>query len=244
MLGCRWAKTSGRIVAGAALVIGLGARGAEASLVKSDGSPPLLMPGTLLVEAGERSDGAAPAHAATKIGRAVADTKVSPRTCSAAVVQVPNVGIRIVTAGHCADHRSLEVLDEQHHAAPVAQLDAREGVDLAALEMEGTIPWKGLVMRSAATVHVGERLCAWHLRREDAAIARERICGRVVRQQPRAGAAPLLVMNHPYPAGTSGSALVDHNGRVVGIVVASTGFGGLAEPIDEVLRLPLEKARR
>src|SRR6185295_5828014 len=100
------------------------------------------------------------------------------------------------------------------------------------------IPWRGLVMRSATTVPVGERLCAWHLRRNDAAIARERICGRVVRHEPRAGAAPLLVMNHPYPAGTSGSALVDRAGRVVGIVVASTGLSGLAEPIEGVLKLP------
>ena len=66
----------------------------------------------------------------------------------------------------------------------------------------------------------------------------------MLRQELRRGAAPLLVMNHPYPAGTSGSALVDSAGRVVGIVVASTGVTGLAEPIDEVLRLPHQKARR
>jgi hypothetical protein len=45
-------------------------------------------------------------------------------------------------------------------------------------------------------------------------------------------------MNHPYPAGTSGSALVDREGRVVGIVIASTGVTGLAEPIEGVLVLP------
>jgi hypothetical protein len=44
-------------------------------------------------------------------------------------------------------------------------------------------------------------------------------------------------MSHPYPAGTSGSALVDRRGRVVGIVVASTGYAGLAEPIEGVLRI-------
>jgi Trypsin-like peptidase domain len=163
---------------------------------------------------------------------------MTPRTCAAAAVRVPHLGTRIVTARHCADHRSLEVLDEQHQVTPVGQLDARGGVDLAVLEMDGVIPWRGLEMRSASTVPVGERLCAWHMRRDDAGIARERICGRVVRHEQRAGGAPLLVMNHPYPAGTSGSALVDRAGRVVGIVVASTGLTGLAEPIDEVLRLP------
>jgi hypothetical protein len=45
-------------------------------------------------------------------------------------------------------------------------------------------------------------------------------------------------MNHPYPAGTSGSALVDREGRVVGIVVASNGITGVAEPIEGVLKLP------
>ncbi len=228
---------------GAAVVVGTGGGGAEASLVKHLGSPPLVMPGTLLVEAGERLDGFSPAGVASKVARAVADTKVSPRTCSAAAVRVPHWGTRIVTARHCADHRSLEVIDEQHQVTPVDQIDARGDIDLAVLEMEGPIPWQGLVIRSATTVAVGERLCAWHMRRDEAGIARERICGRVMRHQPRDGGAPLLVMNHPYPAGTSGSALVDRAGRVVGIVVASTGLTGLAEPIDEVLRLPLPRAR-
>lgn len=238
MLGFRWAKMSARILAGAVLVLGGGSGSVEASLRKRDGSPPLVLPGTLLVEAGERLGGPLPASSPLPTARTVADSKASPRSCAAAVVVVPGVGKRIVTAGHCADHRSLEVLDEQHEATPMKQIDARAGVDLAVLQMDGPIAWPGLVMRSASSVPIGERLCAWHMRRVDAGIARERICGRVVRREPRAIGAPLLVMNHPYPAGTSGSALVDHAGRVVGIVVASTGLTGLAEPIDELLRLP------
>jgi hypothetical protein len=217
--------------------------GADASLDKQDGSPPLVMPGTLLVEAGDRVDGPASVSAPSKAARTVADSKMTPRTCAAAVVSVPRIGTRIVTARHCGDHRSLEVMDERHQVTPVAQIDAREGVDLAVLETGHEIPWRGLPMRSATTVEMGERLCAWHLRRGGGGIVRDRICGRVAGRSAREVGAPLLVMNHPFPAGTSGSALVDRAGRVVGIVVASTGLTGLAEPIDEVLRLPAPKSR-
>jgi hypothetical protein len=243
MLGCSWARTTARILAGAVVVIGAGAGGAEASLTKQSGSPPLVMPGTLLVEAGDRLDSPPPPGTAPKNARAVADTKMSPRTCSAAAVLVPHIGTRIVTARHCADHRRLAVLDDEHQLTPIEEVDAAGDIDLSVLEMAGPAPWQGLAMRSAATVTVGERLCAWRMRRGDTDLVRERICGRLVRRERRSFGAPLLVMNHPYPAGTSGSALVDRAGRVVGIVVASTGLTGLAEPIDEVLRLPPPKAR-
>jgi hypothetical protein len=243
MQGFCGAKTGARILAIALLAVGATVGGAEASLVKQDGSPPLIMPGTLLVEAGERVEASSAARPPSKTARTVADAKRTPRTCAAAAVQVPGVGTRLVTARHCADHRMLEVLDEEHQVSPVAQIDAREGVDLAILEMQGVIPWRGLVMRSAASVAVGERLCAWHLRRGENGIVRDRICGRVARREQRGRGEPLLIMNHPYPAGTSGSALVDRAGRVVGIVVASTGLTGIAEPIDEVLRFPLPKGR-
>jgi hypothetical protein len=210
---------------------------AEASLVKTGGSPPLVMPNTLLVETGEHT-------AASAVGggpgqaRPVANVKQSPRTCSAAAVRIPSQGTRIVTARHCADHRSLEVLDEEHRVTPVDQVDAAGEVDLSVLEVAGKVPWPGLEMRSASSVVVGERLCAWRMQRGPSGILRERICAKVLRRDERPGAAPLLVMGHPYPAGTSGSALVDREGRVVGIVVASTGLTGLAEPIDGVLTLP------
>jgi hypothetical protein len=154
-------------------------------------------------------------------------------------VRVPHQGTRIVTARHCADHRSLEVLDDDHLVTPIYQVDATGEVDLSVLELGKKVPWPGLEMRPAASVSAGERLCAWRMRRSLSGIFRERICGRLVRREARPGASPLLVMNHPYPAGTSGSALVDREGRVVGIVVASTGLTGLAEPIEGVLMLPL-----
>jgi len=210
---------------------------AEASLVKAGGSPPLVMPNTLLVEAGEPI-GPAPAGVAPNQARPVSNVKQSPRICSAVAVRIPSQGTRIVTARHCADHRSLEVLDEDHRVTPVDQVDAGGDVDLSVLEVAGKVPWPGLEMRSAATVVVGERLCAWRMQRGPSGILRERICAKVLRRDERPGAAPLLVMGHPYPAGTSGSALVDREGRVVGIVVASTGLTGLAEPIDAVLTLP------
>jgi hypothetical protein len=243
MPGYRWARTSARVLAAFAVILA-SAVGADASLDKQDGSPPLVMPGTLLVEAGERVDGSSSARAASKSARTVADAKMSPRTCAAAAVSIPRIGTRIVTARHCGDHRMLEVIDEQHQLTPVAEVDARQGVDLAVLETGSAVPWPGLVMRSASTVQMGERLCAWHLRRGSGGIVRDRICGRVAGREAREVGAPLLIMNHPYPAGTSGSALVDRAGRVVGIVVASTGLTGIAEPIDEVLRFPASKAHR
>jgi hypothetical protein len=211
---------------------------AEASLVKPDGSPPLVMPNTLLVEAGERGAAAPTAAPSGSNARPVTHAKQSPRTCSAAAVRVPHQGTRIVTARHCADHRSLEVLDEKYHVTPSRQVDAEGEVDLSVLEVSGKIPWSGLEMGSAANVAIGDRLCAWRMWRSGSGIVRERICARLVRRDDRPGVDPLMVMNHPYPAGTSGSALVDREGRVVGIVVASTGYAGLAEPIDGILHLP------
>jgi S1-C subfamily serine protease len=211
---------------------------AHASLVKTEGSPPLLMPNTLLVEAGERIGASPESEVKGTAARPVANVKRSSRTCSAAAVKIPHQGTRIVTARHCADHRALEVLDEEHHVTPVQQVDAAGEVDLSVLEVAGKVPWPGLEMGSSASVPIGERLCAWRMRRGVSGITRERICAKVTRREERSGADPLFVMNHPYPAGTSGSALVDRDGRVVGIVVASTGLTGLAEPIEGVLKLP------
>lgn len=211
--------------------------GAGASLVKPNGSPPLVMPNTLLVESEEQRTEKAE-MVVSGATRPAQHGKHSPRTCSAAAVRVPDRGTRIVTARHCADHRNVEVLDEAHHLTPIRQIDAAGEVDLSVLEVEGKVPWEGFEMASAASVPIGDRLCAWHMWRGPSGILRERICARLVRRQERVGADPILVLNHPYPAGTSGSALVDRDGRVVGIVVASTGVSGLAEPIDGVLKLP------
>jgi hypothetical protein len=213
------------------------AAGAGASLVKPSGSPPLVMPNTLLVESDEpRSEKAE--LIVSGATRPALHGKHSPRTCSAAAVRIPDRGTRIVTARHCADHRTVAVLDEEHHLTPIRQVDAAGEVDLSVLEVEDKVPWEGFDMASAASVPIGARLCAWHMWRGPSGILRERICAQLVRRQERVGADPLLVLNHPYPAGTSGSALVDREGRVVGIVVASTGVSGLAEPIDGVLKLP------
>ena len=211
---------------------------AHASLVKPDGSPPLVMPNTLMVEAGERLVPATAKTTPANVARPIANVKHAPRTCSAVAVRIPHQGTRIVTARHCADHRSLEVLDEEHHVTPIEQVDAGGEVDLSVLELGGQVPWPGLEMAPAASVPIGDRLCAWRMHRGISGITRERICARLVRRVDRPGADPLLVMNHPYPAGTSGSALVDREGRVVGIVVASDGITGVAEPIEGVLKLP------
>jgi len=231
----RWMKRgTAALAAGLALV---DAPGAGASLVKPNGSPPLVMPNTLLVESDEpRSEKAE--MLVSGVMRPARHEKRSPRTCSAAAVRVPERGTRIVTARHCADHRNVEVADEQHRLTPIRQVDAAGEVDLSVLEADGKLPWEGFEMATAASVPIGARLCAWHMRRGPTGILRERICAQLIRRQERASADPLLVMNHPYPAGTSGSALVDREGRVVGIVVASTGISGLAEPIDGILKLP------
>jgi hypothetical protein len=231
----RWMKR-GTIALAAAMAV-VDAHVADASLVKPSGSPPLVMPNTLLVESDEpRTEKAE--LLVSGVVRPAAHQKHSPRTCSAAAVRIPERGTRIVTARHCADHRNVEVLDEEHHLTPIRQIDAAGEVDLSVLEVDGKVPWEGFEMASAANVQIGERLCAWHLWRGQSGLSRERICAQLVRRQERVGADPLLVLNHPYPAGTSGSALVDREGRVVGIVVASTGVSGLAEPIDGVLKLP------
>jgi hypothetical protein len=231
----RWMRRSASALLATIAVVG--SQGADASLVKPNGSPPLVMPNTLLVESDEPRTEKAELLVSGAV-RPASHEKHSPRTCSAAAVRVPERGTRIVTARHCADHRNVEVLDEAYHLTPIRQIDAAGEVDLSVLEVDGKVPWEGFEMASAASVPIGERLCAWHLWRGQAGLSRERICAQLIRRQERAGADPLLVLNHPYPAGTSGSALVDREGRVVGIVVASTGVSGLAEPIDGVLKLP------
>jgi hypothetical protein len=63
-------------------------------------------------------------------------------------------------------------------------------------------------------------------------------------RQARAEATSLLVMSHPYPLGTSGSPLVDAEGRAVGVVVASDGLAGFAEPIESVFALAISSKKK
>ncbi len=202
---------------------------AHGSLVKPNGSPPLEMPNTLGIETRPPKTPARPGNALN-----TASTSATTGRCAASAVRLARSGVRIVTAKHCAAE-VLEVFDERHRVVPVGRSFVGNDVDLALLDVRGTLPWRGLEPRKCATLQVGERLCAWRFERAASGVSRERICGRVVRLSPRAGAPPLIELNHPYPPGTSGSALVDRDGRIAGVVVASNTDVGVAEPIDTVL---------
>src|SRR4051794_9580566 len=100
-----------------ALLVALAATAAPtdaafASLVKSDGSLPLVMPNTLAIETeGDADSSSVPA-------------KASAGSCAAAAIRLPHAGTRIVTARHCAKQHMLEVFDEQHHMVPLGAEDA------------------------------------------------------------------------------------------------------------------------
>jgi hypothetical protein len=249
MLRRRW------VVAGAlsCLVSGLavaGVNGETASVFKSDRTLPLVSANTLLLEAqepvpnagpaNERADGSRPGGAEP---HPVVLAKRHAKTCSAAAVRIPRRGVRIVTAWHCAEE-ALELFDGQTWLLPLATAKARDGIDLAVLDFGSGPGWPGLVMRSSSTVPLGERLCAWRVSRGPWGLRRERICARDVARKARAVGSPWLVMSHPYPPGTSGSPLVDVDGRAVGVVVASDGLVGFAEPIEGVLSIPAAPRER
>jgi hypothetical protein len=162
------------------------------------------------------------------------NTRSARGSCAASAIRLPKLGPKLVTARHCASE-VLAVYDEEHRVKPIGRTDARDDVDIATLDVPGKLPWSGLEPRSATKLEIGERLCAWRLEQRATGLARERICARFVRSIERPHGPPLLVMSHPYPRGTSGSALVDRKGLVVGVVVASTGEEGIAEPIDTLL---------
>jgi hypothetical protein len=194
---------------------------------------------TLLLEAGEQVGAPAPAGAVARQAPFESDephpllrAKQRTRTCSAFAVKIPRRGVRIVTALHCAEHHAIELFDGQRRLMSRARFKSIAGLDLALLDVGRELPWEGLAMRPAANVPLGERLCAWRMLREPRGLRREKICARVIARKPRAAFEPWLVMSHPYPQGTSGSPLVDAEGRVVGVVVASDGLAGFAEPIE------------
>jgi hypothetical protein len=179
---------------------------------------------------GETRGGEAPASDAP-----IVSAKFHPKTCSAAAVQIPNRGVRVVTAAHCSGD-GLSLFDGRHWLEPRSTWRASDGSDLALLDF--AVPaWSGLPTRSSTSVAIGERLCAWRVTRHDDRLHRESICARLVDRKSRPDGQPLLVTSHPYPCGTSGSPLVDVEGRAVGVVVASNGLVGFAEPIEAVLAI-------
>jgi hypothetical protein len=245
MLGRRWAA-----VGALSCVFVFARRGVRAetpSSMKADIPPPVVEANTLLLEtedllapAIDPNVGATDAElsAEPEPGPLVM-AKYHPKACSAAAVRMPHGGVRVVTASHCAAE-DLAIFDGRHWQKPRATAKASDGSDLAVLDFRGAA-WPGLVPRPAASVPLGERLCAWRVSRGPRGLQRESICARLIERKEGGGGRPILVMSHPYPSGTSGSPLVDAQGRAVGVVVASDGVSGFAEPIEAVFsigRLP------
>jgi len=233
-------------LSGLAYSLAASAHAGDAAFLKSDEALPVVASNTMLLE-GEASfvrpavlrssGGAEPVDDADPPSHLAA--KYHARTCSAAAIRIPGNGVRLVTALHCTDEANLELFDGQRSIRPRVSRRGLAGIDVALLDLPAPNGWAGLATRPASSVPFGERLCAWRMSRGSAGLKRERICARLMSRQSRAGANPLLVMSHPYPLGTSGSPLVDVEGRAVGVVVASDGLAGFAEPIESVFALAL-----
>jgi hypothetical protein len=127
------------------------------------------------------------------------------------------------------------VRDESATREATGRLDASGGVDVSILDAGPSLPWDALPARASATVAPGERLCAVRVETTSRGLFREPICARVLHTLSREGEPPLLVLGHPFPHGTSGSPLLDAEGRAVGVVVATTDVAGFAEPIEAVV---------
>ena len=222
-----------------------------AAFLKSEGVPPVVAANTLLLE-GEVSllqpvalrSSAAVTRADDADPTSLFTAKYRGKTCSAAAIRIPGHGVHLVTALHCADGANLELFDGQRSIRPRVVRRSLPGIDLAVLDLPAPSGWSGLATRPAASVPLGERLCAWRVSRGPVGLKRERICARLMSRQARAGASSLLVMSHPYPLGTSGSPLVDAEGRAVGVVVASDGLSGFAEPIESVYSVALSSNQK
>lgn len=213
---------------GAPLVLGALAAfpsSARGDFVKPNGPLPLAMPSTLGLAMETAESSTRPARARSYWG-----------SCSAAAIRFPDVGVRLVTAKHCAGRR-LEVFDETRTLSVRGRHDADGDIDVTLLDTRGDAPWSGLEIRAADTLVPGERLCAWKVERDGGAVVREQVCGRFLRRAQRENGPPLLIVRHPFPHGTSGSALADAKGRVVGIVVATQAETGIAEPIEAAAEL-------
>lgn len=220
-------------------IIGRGGAQAEtAPAAKANVVPPAIAANTLLLEAEDLVESTADAAGETSGDGEPAPVllaKYHAKTCSAVAVRVPHGGVRVVTASHCAAE-GLALFDGHRWVPPRAAVKAADGSDLAVLNF-GQARWPGLATRPAASVAIGERLCAWRASRGAHGVRRESICGRLVDRKARDGAPAWLVTSLPYPPGTSGSPLVDAAGRAVGIVVASDGLAGFAEPIEAVFSI-------
>lgn len=152
-------------------------------------------------------------------------------SCTAGVVDLPESGPRIVTAKHCLG-KALVVFDEGNETTVAAHREAEGEIDVALLETEASVASTALPTRASSSLRRGERLCAYRIAKEGERVARERICGRFLRFATREGAPPLLLVGTPFPRGASGSPLLDEEGQVVGIVVATQDAWGIAEPIE------------
>jgi hypothetical protein len=208
---------------------------------KADPTPAAVVANTLLVEAeqdvepaAERRDNGGDDRSA-EFDSPVLAAKFRPKTCAAAAVRIPRRGVRVITASHCAGD-GLALFDGDRWLSPRATKRSTDGSDLAVLEFAATA-WSGLPLRLSSSLAIGERLCAWHMSRGATGVRRESICGRLIERRDRPSGYAWLVIGHPYPSGTSGSPLVDADGRVVGVVVASDGMAGFAEPIEAVFAI-------
>ena len=169
------------------------------------------------------------------IARAAGDESFAKRkdaaSCTAGVVDLPEAGPHIVTAKHCLGE-GLAVFDDGDEVTVTGHRQAEGEIDVALLETEASLSSTALPTRASSSLRRGERLCAYRIAKEDGRVARQRICGRFLRFATREGAPPLLLVGTPFPRGASGSPLLDEEGNVVGVVVATQESWGLAEPIE------------
>lgn len=160
----------------------------------------------------------------------------SATSCTATVVDFGDAGVITVTAKHCVGE-NIAIFDETSALDVSGYESARGDVDLARLEVRGPLPFGSLPVRPSETLSSGERLCAHRVEEGLGSPRRQTVCGRFDRFVERSAAPPLLRVRVPFPRGTSGSPLVDASGRVVGVVVATEGETGLAEPIEAAASL-------
>lgn len=164
------------------------------------------------------------------------ETKLS--ACTASVIDLPGTGPRIVTARHCDGH-DPSIFTERRTIVPTQRREIPNGPDVAVLETAGPLPegLRVLSTRASSSLREGEELCAFRTTKTLEGLTHERVCGKFAGTTFRLdGGRPRLVVNRPFEHGTSGSPLLDAQGRAVGIVVSTTASEGFAEPIEEAGR--------
>lgn len=157
-------------------------------------------------------------------------------TCTALVMPFPDHEARIVTAKHCLSE-GLQVFDADHSLSVSSHRAAPGAVDLASLAVEGPLPFPPLQLRASSSLQIGERLCALRIETTPSGPSRQEICGRFLGFEARDDAPPTLRLSSPFPRGTSGGPLLDADGKLVGVVVASQGEYGIAEAAEAALVL-------